>query len=105
MDYYVWDKKSNLIGMSAMTIMNSRPDFKHDDVIVIHKKGEPENIVMVETKNELLVEWYSYVEGGSFFNSNVDLIGGEGVYVNEEGLLYVYSGSFYPGEDIEFGLH
>ena len=53
MDYYVWDKTSNLLGMSAMTILNSRPDFKKDDVIVIHKKGEPANVVMVETKEGL----------------------------------------------------
>jgi hypothetical protein len=53
MDYFIWDKKSNLLGLSANTLFNSRPDLKYDDVIVIHKKGEPENIVMVETKNEL----------------------------------------------------
>lgn len=57
MDYYIWDKKSNLIGMSAMTIMNSRPDFKHDDVIVIHKKGEKANVVMIETKESLKVTY------------------------------------------------
>ena len=57
MDYYVWDKKSNLLGMSAMTILNSRPDFKKDDVIVIHKKGEPANVVMVETKEGLKLNY------------------------------------------------
>lgn len=53
MDYYIWDKKSNLIGVSATALMNSRPDFKHDDVIVIHKKGDRENVVMIETKEAL----------------------------------------------------
>ena len=53
MDYFIWDKKSNLLGLSANVLFNSRPDLKYDDVIVIHKKGEPENVVMVETKNEL----------------------------------------------------
>lgn len=57
MDYYVWDKKSNLLGMTAMTILNSRPDFKKDDVIVIHKKGEPANVVMVETKEGLKLNY------------------------------------------------
>lgn len=53
MDYFIWDKKSSLIGLSANTLFNSRPDLKYDDVIVIHKKGQPENIVMIETKKEL----------------------------------------------------
>lgn len=57
MDYYIWDKKSNLLGMSAMTLLNSRPDFKRDDVIVIHKKGEPANVVMVETKEGLKLNY------------------------------------------------
>ena len=53
MDYFIWDKKSSLIGLSANTLFNSRPDLKYDDVIVIHKKGQPENVVMIETKKEL----------------------------------------------------
>ena len=53
MDYFIWDKQSSLIGLSATTLFNSRPDLKYDDVIVVHKKGQPENIVMIETKKEL----------------------------------------------------
>jgi hypothetical protein len=68
MDYYIWDKKSNLIGMSAMTILNSRPDFKYDDVIVIHKKGERENVVMVETKEGLKLNY-------DIDSDNADVVG------------------------------
>lgn len=53
MEYFIWDKQTSLIGLSASTLFNSRPDLKYDDVIVIHKKGQPENIVMIETKKEL----------------------------------------------------
>ena len=70
------------------------------------EKGEPGSSVTIEhkvdTKQELLDQWESYVNGGAFFNSMVQLIGGEGVYVNEEKLLYIYSGGFYPGETTEF---
>lgn len=53
MEYFIWDKQTSLIGLSANTLFNSRPDLKYDDVIVIHIKGQPENIVMIETKKEL----------------------------------------------------
>lgn len=53
MEYFIWDKQTSLIGLSASTLFNSRPDLKYDDVIVIHKKGQPDNIVMIETKKEL----------------------------------------------------
>jgi hypothetical protein len=53
MEYFIWDKQTSLIGLSASTLFNSRPDLKYDDVIVIHIKGQPENIVMIETKKEL----------------------------------------------------
>lgn len=68
MDYFIWDKKSNLLGLSANTLFNSRPDLKYDDVIVIHKKGEPENIVMVETKNELKLTY-------DIKSDNADVVG------------------------------
>jgi hypothetical protein len=68
MDYFIWDKKSNLLGLSADVLFNSRPDLKYDDVIVIHKKGEPENIVMVETKEELRITY-------DINSSNADVVG------------------------------
>ena len=49
MDYFIWDREESLLGLSAGTILNSRADFKHDTVIVIHKKGERGNVVMMET--------------------------------------------------------
>ena len=61
----------------------------------------------IQTKAELLKEWTSYLGGGSFFNilSEESIKGGLGVYVGEEGLLYVYSGGYYPGEDGNFDLY
>lgn len=53
MNYFIWDRKEPLLGLSAETILNSRLDFKNDDVIVIHKEGERNNIVMMETKKSL----------------------------------------------------
>lgn len=57
-----------------------------------------------ETKAELLAEWDSYVAGESFFDT-FNLSVGDGVYVNEEGLLYVYSGGFYAEEDPTFDTY
>ena len=68
MDYFIWDKKSNLLGLTANMLFNSRPDLKYDDVIVIHKKNEPENIVMVETKNELKLTY-------DIKSDNADVVG------------------------------
>lgn len=68
MDYFIWDKKSNLLGLTANMLFNSRPDLKYDDVIVIHKKGDPENIVMVETKNELKLTY-------DIKSDNADVVG------------------------------
>lgn len=72
-------------------------------------KGDPGTSVSikhkVKTKQELLDEWNDYIEGGFFFTSADDLVGGEGVYVDEEGLLYVYSGGYYYGEDTDFDLY
>lgn len=59
----------------------------------------------VKTKQELLNEWADYLAGGAFFTSTAGLVGGEGVYVEEEGLLYIYSGGYYPGEDTNFDLY
>lgn len=71
--------------------------------------GEPGSSVSikhkVETKNELLAEWNDFVNGGDFFGSMLDIENGTGVYVEEEGLLYIYSGSYYPGEDKAFDQH
>lgn len=53
MNYFIWDHKEPLLGLSAETILNSRLDFRNDDVIVIHKEGERNNIVMMETKSSL----------------------------------------------------
>lgn len=68
MDYFIWDKKSNLLGLTANMLFNSRPDLKYDDVIVIHKEGDPENIVMVETKNELKLTY-------DIKSDNADVVG------------------------------
>ena len=53
MNYFIWDHKEPLLGLSAETILNSRLDFKNDEVIVIHKEGERNNIVMMETMSSL----------------------------------------------------
>lgn len=53
MDFYIWDKKTSLLGLSVDALLNSRPDFKHDDVIVIHAEDDVNNIIMVETKEGL----------------------------------------------------
>ncbi len=53
MNYYIWNKKDSVMGLSANVLLNSRIDFKHDDVIVIHKKEDKNNIVMMETAKEL----------------------------------------------------
>jgi len=49
MDYFIWDREESLLGLSAGTILNSRADFKYGTVIVIHKKGDRKNVVMMET--------------------------------------------------------
>lgn len=53
MDFFVWDKQSSVLGLSAGALLNSRPDFKYDDVIVIHVEGDTNNVVMMETKDGL----------------------------------------------------
>ena len=35
MNFYIWNKKDSIMGLSAQTLFASRPDFKYDDVIVI----------------------------------------------------------------------
>lgn len=59
----------------------------------------------VKTLQELLTEWDSYINGGPFFSLNADILEGEGVYVEESGLLYIYSGGYYPGEDTDFNKY
>ena len=68
MDYYIWDKKSPLLGVCANVMMDCRVDFKYDDVIVIHKKGERENVVMVETKEGLKLNY-------DIDSDNADVVG------------------------------
>ena len=53
MNFYVWNKEDSIMGLSAQTLFASRPDFKYDDVIVIYKEGDKNNVVMIETANEL----------------------------------------------------
>ena len=53
MDFFVWDKQSSVLGLSANALLSSRPDFKYDDVIVIHVEGDKNNVVMMETKDGL----------------------------------------------------
>lgn len=49
MTYYIWDKKSRLLGIPASIILETRPDFRTDDVIVI--TDESLNIITVESKS------------------------------------------------------
>ena len=53
MNYYIWDKKESIMGLSAQTLFASRPDFNHDIVIVIHKKDNKQDVVMIETLSDL----------------------------------------------------
>lgn len=48
MNYYIWDKKSTLLGIPASVILETRPDFRNDDVIVI--SNETNSIITVESK-------------------------------------------------------
>ena len=72
------------------------------------EKGEDGSSVSikhkVDTLEEVLKEWNEWVEGGWFFNSSI-LNNGDGVYVQSEGLLYTYSGNYFPGEDKDFGKY
>ena len=49
MNYYIWNKEDSVMGLSAQTLFASRPDFKYDAVIVIHKNDDKNNVVMMET--------------------------------------------------------
>ena len=49
MNYYIWDKQTALLGILPNILLDVRPDFKYDDVIVI--TNEDENIITVETKS------------------------------------------------------
>lgn len=48
MNYYIWDKQTALLGIQPNVLLDIRPDFKYDDVIVI--TNEDEDIITVETK-------------------------------------------------------
>jgi hypothetical protein len=49
MKYYLWDKKSELLGISASVMLDARPDFKYDDVLVI--SNEKATVIIIETKS------------------------------------------------------
>ena len=53
MEFFIWNKKDSVMGLSANVLLNSRVDFMHDDVIIIHKKGDKHNVVMMETAESL----------------------------------------------------
>ena len=53
MNYYIWNKEDSVMGLSAQTLFASRPDFKYDAVIVIHKNDDKNNVVMMETMEGL----------------------------------------------------
>ena len=53
MDFFIWNKQDSVMGLSANVLLNSRLDFLQDDVIVIHKKGDKRNVVMMETAGGL----------------------------------------------------
>lgn len=48
MNYYIWDKQTRLLGIPANIILETRPDFRNDDVIII--SDEEESIITVESK-------------------------------------------------------
>lgn len=48
MNYFIWDKQTALLGIQPNVLLDIRPDFKYDDVIVI--TNEEENVITVETK-------------------------------------------------------
>lgn len=53
MDFFIWNKQDTVMGLSANVLLNSRLDFLRDEVIVIHKKGDKRNVVMMETATSL----------------------------------------------------
>lgn len=53
MEFFIWNKKDTVMGLSANVLLNSRLDFLRDEVIVIHKKGDKRNVVMMETASSL----------------------------------------------------
>ena len=53
MNFYVWNKKDSIMGLSAQTLFASRPDFNYDDVIVIYKQDDRNDVVMMDTASEL----------------------------------------------------
>ena len=57
MNFYVWNKEDSIMGLSAQTLFASRPDFLYDEVIVIHKQDDKNNVVMIETANELRIAY------------------------------------------------
>ena len=48
MNYFIWDKQTRLLGIPAEIILETRPDFRNDEVIVI--SNEEESIITVESK-------------------------------------------------------
>lgn len=53
MDFFIWNKQDTVMGLSANVLLNSRLDFLRDEVIVVHKKGDKRNVVMMETATSL----------------------------------------------------
>jgi hypothetical protein len=48
MKYFIWDKESRILGIPAQIILETRPDFKNDIVIVI--SNDNNEIITVESK-------------------------------------------------------
>ena len=59
MKYFIWDKESRILGIPAQIILETRPDFKNDIVIVI--SNDKNEIITVESKTCLkdMYEIYS----------------------------------------------
>lgn len=59
MKYFIWDKESRILGIPAQIILETRPDFKNDIVIVI--SNDNNEIITVESKTCLkdMYEIYS----------------------------------------------
>ena len=110
---YVWgDDISDPIWMATASYTNG----SWTDWVLTKIKGEKGEVgesgssVSIKFKclslESLLAEWADYVLGHEYFFGQLldgDKLGtGTGVYVEELGLLYVYSGGYYPGEDTDF---
>lgn len=50
-------------------------------------------------------EWREYAEDGTDFYGTTILHNGDAYFVEENGMLYIYNGGFYPGEETTFEVY